>query len=72
MAMSKVLSEESLDLVFRQARTHNVWLDKPVDDTLLQQVYDLARMGPPSTPGIQFPGTEAGRLLPAEESRNGH
>jgi 3-hydroxypropanoate dehydrogenase len=46
--MSKVVSYEGLDLVFRNARTHNVWLDKAVDDALLQQVYDLARMGPTS------------------------
>ena len=43
--MSKMLNNEDLDLVFRAARTHNVWLDKPVDDALLRQVYDLAKMG---------------------------
>src|SRR5439155_8104336 len=41
-------NEASLDVVFRQARTHSVWLDKPVDDALLRQVYDLAKMGPTS------------------------
>ena len=41
-------NDEILDLIFRQARTHNVWLDKPVDDALLRRVYDLARMGPTS------------------------
>jgi 3-hydroxypropanoate dehydrogenase len=46
--MSKVLSDEGLDLIFREARTHNVWLDRPVDDALLRRVYDLARMGPTS------------------------
>jgi 3-hydroxypropanoate dehydrogenase len=46
--MSKVVNDEGLDLVFRAARTHNVWLDKPVDDALLERVYDLARMGPTS------------------------
>jgi 3-hydroxypropanoate dehydrogenase len=46
--MSNVLSSEDLDVIFRNARTHNVWLEKQVDDTLLQQVYDLARMGPTS------------------------
>jgi 3-hydroxypropanoate dehydrogenase len=46
--MSKVLSDEALDVIFRQARTHNVWLDKPVEDALLRQVYDLAKMGPTS------------------------
>jgi 3-hydroxypropanoate dehydrogenase len=42
------LSDESLDLIFREARTHNGWLDKPVDDALLAAVYDLARLGPTS------------------------
>jgi 3-hydroxypropanoate dehydrogenase len=46
--MSNVMSSEGLDLIFRNARTHNVWLDKPVEDALLKQVYDLARMGPTS------------------------
>jgi 3-hydroxypropanoate dehydrogenase len=46
--MSKVVNDEGLDLLFRTARTHNGWLDKPVDDALLAQVYDLARMGPTS------------------------
>jgi 3-hydroxypropanoate dehydrogenase len=45
--MSKV-SDEGLDLIFRKARTHTHWLDKPVDDELLRQIYDLARMGPTS------------------------
>jgi 3-hydroxypropanoate dehydrogenase len=39
------LNDESLDLIFRKARTHNVWLDKPVDDALFAQAYDLAKMG---------------------------
>src|ERR1700752_3268914 len=46
--MSKVLNDEGLNLVFREGRTHSVWLDKPVDDDLLRQVYDLAKMGPTS------------------------
>ncbi len=46
--MDKVMSDEGLDLIFREARTHNGWLDKPVDDALLRRVYDLAKMGPTS------------------------
>ena len=46
--MSDVLSSEDLDLIFRKARTHSIWLDKPVEDALLEQVYDLAKMGPTS------------------------
>ena len=46
--MSVVLSPDGLDLLFRAARTHSAWLDRPVDDALLRQVYDLARMAPTS------------------------
>ena len=46
--MNQVLSDEGLDLLFREARTHYAWLDRPVDDALLRQVYDLAKMGPTS------------------------
>jgi 3-hydroxypropanoate dehydrogenase len=42
------LNDESLNLIFREARTHSAWLDKPVDDALLAQIYDLAKMGPTS------------------------
>jgi 3-hydroxypropanoate dehydrogenase len=46
--MSKAVSDECLEVIFRQARTHNGWRNEPVDDALLRQVYDLARMGPTS------------------------
>ena len=46
--MINVLNGDDLDLIFRCARTHHVWLDQPVEDALLQQVYDLAKMGPTS------------------------
>jgi 3-hydroxypropanoate dehydrogenase len=46
--MSSVISDDGLDLIFRKARTHNGWQDRPVDDALLRRVYDLARMGPTS------------------------
>jgi 3-hydroxypropanoate dehydrogenase len=45
--MSNVSSAD-LDVIFRNARTHSHWLDKPVDDALLTQVYDLAKLGPTS------------------------
>lgn len=46
--MHRILTDESLDLLFRNARTHNFWIDKPVSDTLLQAVWELAKMGPTS------------------------
>jgi 3-hydroxypropanoate dehydrogenase len=41
-------NDEGLDLIFRKARSHSAWQDKPVDDALLRQIYDLAKMGPTS------------------------
>jgi 3-hydroxypropanoate dehydrogenase len=38
----------SLDLIFRHARTHSAWQAKPVDDALLRQAYELAKLGPTS------------------------
>jgi 3-hydroxypropanoate dehydrogenase len=46
--MSKLLSDDGMNLLFREARTHTIWLNKPVDDALLRQVYDLAKFGPTS------------------------
>jgi 3-hydroxypropanoate dehydrogenase len=42
------MNDDGLDLIFRKARTHNAWQDRPVDDDMLRRVYDLARLGPTS------------------------
>ncbi len=42
------LNSEALDMIFRQARTHNTWLSQPVSDDLLRQIYDLMKWGPTS------------------------
>ena len=42
------LNDEAHHILFRTARTHNVWLNKPVSDHLLHQVYDLMKWGPTS------------------------
>jgi 3-hydroxypropanoate dehydrogenase len=46
--MNNMLSNEGQDLIFRNARSYSYWLDRPVDDGLLRQVYDLTKMGPTS------------------------
>lgn len=46
--MARPLSDDALDTIFREARTHSAWLPKPVDDELLRRVYDLAKWGPTS------------------------
>lgn len=42
------LDEASLEQLFVEARTHNRWLDRRVDERLLRQMYELARMAPTS------------------------
>lgn len=46
--MNRTLNDEALDLLFRKARTHNTWLDQPVSDELLRQLYELMKWGPTS------------------------
>jgi 3-hydroxypropanoate dehydrogenase len=42
------LSERDFDVLFRKARTHSAWLDRPVEDGLLHQLYELMKFGPTS------------------------
>lgn len=42
------LNDDGLDLLFRKARTHNVWLDRPVSDVILRKLYELMKWGPTS------------------------
>jgi 3-hydroxypropanoate dehydrogenase len=46
--MSEMIDSKALDVLFREARTHTAWLPKPVDDQLLRQIYDLAKLAPTS------------------------
>jgi 3-hydroxypropanoate dehydrogenase len=43
-----MLTADSLDILFRKARTHRAWLPKPVRDDLLRELYDLMKWGPTS------------------------
>lgn len=43
-----MIDDAALDSLFRLARTHNGWLDKPVSDVQLQQLYDLMKFAPTS------------------------
>ena len=40
------LNDEALSQLFRDARTHNGWLDRPVEHALIEEAVDLAKMGP--------------------------
>lgn len=43
-----LLTDDALNVLFREARTHNVWLDQPVSDDTLRQLYSLVKFGPTS------------------------
>ncbi len=69
--MASILNEEGMDLLFRKARTHNAWLDRPVSDDTLRQLYELMKWGPTSANSsparvmfLRTPQAKA-RLLPA-------
>lgn len=49
--MKHVLGDEAVDQLFREARTYNTWLAKPVTDDTLQRLYDLMKWGPTSANG---------------------
>jgi len=44
----KPIDDRTIDILFRQARSYNGWLEGPVDDATLKRVYDIAKWGPTS------------------------
>ncbi len=50
-AVKTPISQEALDQLFREARTHSTWLPEPVPIELLRKAYELARLGPTSANG---------------------
>ncbi|HTP84874.1 MAG TPA: malonic semialdehyde reductase [Alphaproteobacteria bacterium] len=42
------LGNVEFDLLFRTARTHNAWQNKPVPDALLREIVDIMQIGPTS------------------------
>lgn len=44
--MSGILDDRALDIVFRNARTHNEWLDDPVTDDDLRAIFEAMKFGP--------------------------
>ena len=70
------VSPESLDQIFREARTYSAWLPEPVPLELLREAYNLARLGPTSANSVPArfvfvvsPEAKA-RLLPTLSSGN--
>ncbi|MDB5299431.1 MAG: malonic semialdehyde reductase [Phycisphaerales bacterium] len=46
--MAQAVSDECLNVIFREARTVSAWLPKPVEDGLLREIYEVAKLGPTS------------------------
>jgi 3-hydroxypropanoate dehydrogenase len=42
------ISSQTLDQLFREARTHSSWCPEPVPEQVLREIYDLVRLGPTS------------------------
>jgi len=45
------VSDDALDHLFRNARTFRSWLDRPVAEETLRELYELAKWGPTSANG---------------------
>ncbi len=45
---NETLDDRALDRIFREARTHNKWTDRPVSDDKLRELYDLLKFAPTS------------------------
>ena len=43
-----MIDAPGLDLLFKEARTHNKWQDTPVTDETLHALYDILKFGPTS------------------------
>jgi 3-hydroxypropanoate dehydrogenase len=50
-AIKLPISQQALDQLFREARTHSTWLPEPVPIELLRKAYELTRLGPTSANG---------------------
>jgi 3-hydroxypropanoate dehydrogenase len=46
--LADTLSADALDLIFREARSYNDWLDQPVSDDEIHAIYELLKMAPTS------------------------
>jgi len=46
--MSHAITSEAMETLFTGAHTHSVWLDTPVSDEQIAEIYNLLRLGPTS------------------------
>jgi 3-hydroxypropanoate dehydrogenase len=42
------IGNEALDVLFREARSYNAWLDTAVSEDIIRQIYDVLKWGPTS------------------------
>ncbi|MCP3022238.1 malonic semialdehyde reductase [Cupriavidus basilensis] len=47
----KPIDQVAIAQLFTEARTHNVWQDRQVDDAVLHQIYDAMKFGPTAANG---------------------
>ena len=43
-----MLSDNGMELIFRSARSHSAWLERPVSEVTLEALYELLALGPTS------------------------
>src|SRR6185437_9495587 len=43
-----MLNQDALNAIFRNARTHSFWQNRPIEESTLRDIYDLAKMAPTS------------------------
>jgi len=76
LAAREPISDAALNQLFHAARTRSAWLPQPVPESLLREIYNLARLGPTSANSqparFVFLTTEdaKARLLPAMAAGN--
>ena len=42
------VTDDCLDILFRNGRSHNFWLDRPLSDDQLRELYEIMKWGPTS------------------------
>ena len=61
------LSNDALETIFLSARSRNGWHDKPVPESLLREIYEIAKLGPTTMNSqpqrIVFVTTQAGKKM---------
>jgi 3-hydroxypropanoate dehydrogenase len=46
--MTHALNDAALDALFREARTHNGWVEETLPESVFRDIYDLMKFGPTS------------------------